>query len=465
MRDNGDVLEKIARLRERLAAPGPTCNQDLSRKSVADRLARAKERLETRVFDASHLAVALLEPLESKSSHPPSEGADEASEFRALRERIEEFIEEFADWGEGKPSPSMSAPMDEAEAFEESSRVRKAYCLAEFTRDALRACEGSINRQLRIVPALHEIHDHLSRTRDVLVKRVVRQRGEQALLDSIRDVHLRAMDGSLPGRNELESLARGVLQTLQAEPTPLLSSSKLEAYDSSLVHHSLNTAKLVAFLTSRDAEWMPRREDLIIGALLQDAGMLGVPTEYLAHDGPLSEEGKRAMERHPLVASVLLERLASFPHDIAVAVSRHHERMDGMGYPQRLNADHLDPVARLYAVADAFAALREPRPHRPCLPQKQALTFLLEQVERGELDEFWSCGLLNLGLYPVGSTVELSTGETAEVVAAQEARSQPALAALPVVRMLTDPEGKAVYSDQLHNLAQYPHLRVVRTLS
>ncbi|MFO0947690.1 MAG: HD domain-containing phosphohydrolase [Planctomycetota bacterium] len=197
---------------------------------------------------------------------------------------------------------------------------------------------------------------------------------------------------------------------------------------------------------------------------LADAGMLGIPTAVIDRDGPLSDEERKLLERHPLVASVLLDNLASFPREISEAISRHHERLNGTGYPQHLTGEHLDPIARMYAVADVFVALRCRRPYRSAYSQKQALTQLLEQVEQGCLDEHWCCSLLNIGLYPVGAIVELSTGETAEVVAPQEARSQPALAALPIVRMLSDREGNPFPANQFQNLAQYPHLRIVRLI-
>jgi DNA-binding CsgD family transcriptional regulator len=69
-----------------------------------------------------------------------------------------------------------------------------------------------------------------------------------------------------------------------------------------------------------------------------------------------------------------------------VVASRHHERLDGSGYPRGLTAASLTPSDRLLAVADTFHAMTEPRPHRPLLDADRAAAQLRSDVRAGKLD-------------------------------------------------------------------------------
>jgi hypothetical protein len=89
----------------------------------------------------------------------------------------------------------------------------------------------------------------------------------------------------------------------------------------------------------------------------------------------------------------------------------------------------------------------------------------LLEAEAGKLDLDRTRGLLNLSLYPVGTLVELSTAEIAEVVAPQNASQQPSLAAQPFVRILVDRKGQPIMTRVFRNLAIRPDTRVARTLS
>ncbi|MFO0947691.1 MAG: hypothetical protein U1D30_17505 [Planctomycetota bacterium] len=239
MRDNVDVMERIARLRERLTAPQPAHAAGAAEGALGKRLSQVKYQLESHNFDSSGLAMALLDPMEMAepfestptARNPEADPILESPEFRNLRERIEEFIQEFADWGSVDSATRSQVP-HQASTFEGidadtilwADRQRQAYSLAEFTRDALRACEGSVNRQLRVLPALHSIHNQLTLIRDQLAFQSSRRGRDRAVLNSIRDTHQRAMDGNLPSRTELDSLVHSLLEMRLTESIPPLTS-------------------------------------------------------------------------------------------------------------------------------------------------------------------------------------------------------------------------------------------------
>jgi HD-GYP domain-containing protein (c-di-GMP phosphodiesterase class II) len=219
--------------------------------------------------------------------------------------------------------------------------------------------------------------------------------------------------------------------------------------------HSLNCANVLARLARNDPEWHDRARELVLAGLLHDVGTLRVEVELLAFPGPLDAAGRRAIDGH---AKAGVDRiLARFPGfgEIAEAAARHHDRPGG---------DQASPMARLVAAVDAYAAMCAPRPHRPAIDPRAALTDVLLLGERGELDRYAAERLLALGLYPAGTVVGLADGSTAVVLAARDPRDAIRSAARPPVAVLAGPNGRPLANPRFVDLAGAGGCTIVRTL-
>jgi putative nucleotidyltransferase with HDIG domain len=99
------------------------------------------------------------------------------------------------------------------------------------------------------------------------------------------------------------------------------------------------------------------------GALLHDIGKMGVPDGILLKPGPLSDEEKMIMQKHPTFAYEMLSpiRYLRLALDIPYC---HHEKWDGTGYPRGLKGAQTPLVARIFAVVDVWDALTSDRPYR-----------------------------------------------------------------------------------------------------
>jgi HD-GYP domain-containing protein (c-di-GMP phosphodiesterase class II)/DNA-binding CsgD family transcriptional regulator len=100
--------------------------------------------------------------------------------------------------------------------------------------------------------------------------------------------------------------------------------------------------------------------------LVHDLGRVAVPTGVWERPGPLRPEEWELVRLHPYHSGRILARSPVLA-PLAPIVSRHHERVDGSGYPAGVRAGELDPAACLLAAADVLHALAEPRPYRPAL--------------------------------------------------------------------------------------------------
>ncbi|MBF4510495.1 MAG: HD domain-containing protein [Aeromicrobium sp.] len=123
-------------------------------------------------------------------------------------------------------------------------------------------------------------------------------------------------------------------------------------------------------------------EDLRVAALLHDVGMLEVPKEILAATRPLTAAETFVVRRHPAAGAEIV-RAGGFGHRVQEAVLRHHERLDGSGYPEGLRGPQIPLVARIIAACDAFAAMTTPRPHRDALSRDEAVAELVHETGTG----------------------------------------------------------------------------------
>ncbi len=121
-------------------------------------------------------------------------------------------------------------------------------------------------------------------------------------------------------------------------------------------------------------------------ALLHDIGKLAVSDEILLYPGRLSDREMDVMKQHAYHTYHLLGVIGEGIESIQTWAAYHHERLDGSGYPFSLNAEHLDPEARLVAVLDVFQALTEERPYREALSADKAADILEADARAGRLD-------------------------------------------------------------------------------
>lgn len=125
------------------------------------------------------------------------------------------------------------------------------------------------------------------------------------------------------------------------------------------------------------------RQKLHIGAMLHDLGKISIPLTILESSGKLQGEDWEIMKSHvSITEEILKERVDD---DILQIAIRHHETLDGNGYPKQLNADHLTQSQRMVAVADIISALSEERSYKKAFPPEKILEILDSMQQSGKI--------------------------------------------------------------------------------
>jgi HD-GYP domain-containing protein (c-di-GMP phosphodiesterase class II) len=142
--------------------------------------------------------------------------------------------------------------------------------------------------------------------------------------------------------------------------------------------HSSGVADLAAAAAGRCGLPAGEVATLHRAALLHDLGRVGVSAAIWTKPGPLSESEWERVRLHPYYTERVLAALGAL-------AGRHHERLDGSGYHRGLPAAMQSAPARLLAAADAYHAMREPRPHRAALAAEAAADALKREARSGRL--------------------------------------------------------------------------------
>ncbi|MDO8137808.1 MAG: HD domain-containing phosphohydrolase [Candidatus Brocadiales bacterium] len=129
----------------------------------------------------------------------------------------------------------------------------------------------------------------------------------------------------------------------------------------------------------------------------------------------LNAEAYKEIKKHPLYGAETLERLG-LPKDYIQTALQHHEREDGSGYPSGLRGDMIHEFAKIVGLAEIVESLSHERPFRPALPIHSVVKEVVENW-RGSIHPKIIKALVKvLGVYPVGTMVELSSGEIARII-------------------------------------------------
>ena len=189
-----------------------------------------------------------------------------------------------------------------------------------------------------------------------------------------------------------------------------------EVDDESYVH-SANTMVLTISLAARSG--VPREELAKWGlaALLHDIGKSLIPLDVLKKPGKLTPSEWDIMKKHPQLGHSILSKSKDevISGLCATVCIEHHERKNGAGYPYGIDIKELNPVSRSLMVLDIYEALTAGRIYASPLSPAKTLAYILE-TEIHRLDPKAIAELVRMiGVYPVGSLVELADGRIAMV--------------------------------------------------
>jgi HD-GYP domain-containing protein (c-di-GMP phosphodiesterase class II) len=285
--------------------------------------------------------------------------------------------------------------------------------------------------------------------------------GAKAVLDIVGA--LRA--GKTLDAQSVSEAVSGITESVLRNPDAMLLYTQLQQKGDYTQSHALDVS---VYMTAFGRFLEMSREDLaLLGhlGLLQDVGKMRLPNALIEKRDRLSTEEFELAKKHVEYSAEILRETAGLPAQLPELALLHHERHDGSGYPKKLRAKEIGLIGSIGAIVDTFDALTARRPYAEPVAPSTALSMLYKW--RGTffdpflVEQFIRC----IGIFPIGSIVELNSGESGIVIAQNlEKRLQPR------VMIVRDAAGNALKPQKLIDLSRAPKVasgepyRIKRTL-
>jgi putative nucleotidyltransferase with HDIG domain len=245
-----------------------------------------------------------------------------------------------------------------------------------------------------------EIHDHMNTVVNKLYDSISRNK--------------------VPDFGQVETVISDVVYSLNRNEFALEWMSQLKDKDQFTAQHSMN----VAIFSAKMGRHLGLHEDMqkMLGmcGMMHDIGKIKVPKRILMKPQSLTEAEMAIMQKHTEVGVKILKQTPNVPLEVINVVEKHHERMDGRGYPNQLLGDRLDLMTRIVSIVDAYDAMTSETHYNPGFSSSHAMSELYRQKNKAYDAELVDAFIRAIGVFPVGTVIETHTGEVGIVVSTSD---------------------------------------------
>jgi putative nucleotidyltransferase with HDIG domain len=234
--------------------------------------------------------------------------------------------------------------------------------------------------------------------------------------------------------------------------------TQMRRFQSDLFTHAVNVC--VLSLVVATLEGVTREvSELGLGALLHDIGQMRLPRNLIRKTEGYTDQERRLLEQHPALGAAILDRSKDFPESVRFIVMEHHERLNGTGYPLQKRGSSLSFLSQIVAITDVYDSMITGRCgviQRPI----DVLRQLYLDANAGAFDrDLVEKVIRSLGVYPVGSLVELTTGERGIVLAANRSDTLR-----PTIRLVLSRDGLPLSRGPIVSLAEDESVSIGRQI-
>jgi HD-GYP domain-containing protein (c-di-GMP phosphodiesterase class II) len=221
---------------------------------------------------------------------------------------------------------------------------------------------------------------------------------------------------------ETEVVVKDVVDSMVRNPDAMMWVTRLRSEDEVVYGHGLQVAVYLVALGRHLGLPKNMLEQLCTMGLLLDIGKIKLPKDLLLKRERLTAVEFGTVKSHVRLSLEILKETPDLSAEILRGIAQHHERENGSGYPAGLSGDEISLFGRMAGIADSFAALTNPRTYAAIMPAYEALqtvgNFNSGLYQASMVEQF----IQAIGVFPVGSMVELSTGEVAVVIGHSKVR-------------------------------------------
>jgi HD-GYP domain-containing protein (c-di-GMP phosphodiesterase class II) len=271
--------------------------------------------------------------------------------------------------------------------------------------------------------------------------------------------------GAIPDIEKVQGSVDDMVESMVSNPDAMMWIARLRDEDSTTYSHGVRVSLYMVSLGRHLGFPKEQLGQLGMIGMLADVGKLNVARALLEKPGMLTPKEHDAVKMHVQYSIEALNTTGKLPPEVEMGILQHHERMDGSGYPAGLKADAISVYGRIAGIADCFSALTTSRPYANAQAPQDALVNMYHWAGTSFHEALVEQFVQSIGVFPVGTLVELSSGEIAVVVAQNRVRRlEPKVLMLtwPDKRPLSNPVERDLFQSKTDEQGQ--RLRIARGL-
>lgn len=248
---------------------------------------------------------------------------------------------------------------------------------------------------------------------------------------------------------QLSERIKELIDTVKSNRDPILRYPEFVYPSENYMYvHSVNSA-ILALAIGELMKLPPHRMiELGLAALLHDVGMLKLPDAVYLKVENLSEKEFQLVRAHTTLGYKILKGF-SVSEEIALAAEEHHERLDGSGYPKKLQGDKISFYSRIVAVVCSYDAITSKRMFKTQNDAHAAVMELLKGRNKSYDENVIRSLIVCVSAYPLGSLVLLSDDSIGRVT-----KTNPESPRFPFVQVLIDKNGTRIEEPLLIKTAE-----------
>jgi len=280
---------------------------------------------------------------------------------------------------------------------------------------------------------------------ELIAAKKLHAKAKEAVVSIFSDVRM----GNALKLDATISLVNDINRSIIRNPSALISLSRLKTADSYTYLHSVSVCVLMIALGRQ----LGMKDDMLkqagIAGLLHDIGKVFIPDEVLNKPGKLTDEEFNIVKMHPLRGWGFLKDSGEVSDLIMDVCRHHHERVDGMGYPDKLSGEALTLFARMSAVCDVYDAITSNRCYKTGWEPAESIRKMAEW-KNGHFDEvIFHAFVKTVGIYPTGTLLKLKSGRLG-VVTDQSKKSLT----MPIVKVFFSTRSNAHILQEIIDLSK-----------
>lgn len=211
-------------------------------------------------------------------------------------------------------------------------------------------------------------------------------------------------------------LVEEISNSVMRNPGALISLARLKTADDYTYMHSVAVCALMVALARQIGLSEAHTRSAGMAGLLHDLGKAAIPLEVLNKPGKLTDEEFAVVKSHPVEGYNMLKEGGGVEAAVLDACLRHHEKVDGTGYPGKLPGEKISLIAKMTAICDVYDAITSNRPYKRGWDPSESIRRMAEWTNDHFDPRLFQAFVKSIGIYPVGSLVRLTSGRIGVVM-------------------------------------------------